>query len=63
MYSPSFVSGQLISRFGAARVQLAGVLVTVASTGVFLSGGAMVHYGVGQVLNVRFISFAALFFL
>lgn len=53
MYAPSFFSGQLISRLGAATVQVLGALVIVAGTVVLLLGTSMAHYSVGEVLNVR----------
>lgn len=53
MYIPSFLSGTLVARLGAAAVQVLGAVILVVGTIIFLDGEAMAHYSVGEVLNVR----------
>ena len=60
MFAPSFFTGNLIGRFGATRIILAGVVLMVASISTALSGisvvqfwGALVCLGLGW--NFMFI--------
>jgi MFS family permease len=50
MYGPSFFTGGLIARFGAARVVAAGLLLTACAGAVGLSGISAVHFGAALVL-------------
>ncbi len=50
MYGPSFFTGSLIARFGAARVVAAGLLLTACSGAVGLLGITAAHFGVVLVL-------------
>jgi MFS family permease len=50
MYGPSFVTGRLISRFGASPIVLAGLLACAASAAVHLGGDTLAHFHVGLVL-------------
>ncbi len=50
MYGPSFFTGSLIARFGAARVVAAGLLLTACAGAVGLSGITAAHFGVVLVL-------------
>lgn len=65
MYAPSFFTGRLITRFGAGRVVMAGLLLTAASAAVGLMGLATIHFwgllillGVGW--NFGFVGASAL---
>ncbi|AJC22198.1 MFS transporter [Pandoraea pulmonicola] len=44
MYAPSFFTGSLITRFGAGRVAMAGLLLTGLSAGVGLGGVDVAHF-------------------
>jgi MFS family permease len=44
MYGPSFFTGRLISRFGAARLSAVGLLLTGLSTAVGLGGTDVFHF-------------------
>lgn len=44
MYAPSFVTGRLISRFGASRVVTAGLVLIGASAAVGLAGVDLTHF-------------------
>jgi len=50
MYGPSFFTGSLIARFGAARVVAAGLLLTACAGAVGLSGITTAHFGAVLVL-------------
>lgn len=50
MFAPSFVTGNLIKRFGVANVMAAGVLAQVACCFVALSGQAIVNFWWALVL-------------
>jgi len=50
MYGPSFFTGSLIARFGAARVVAAGLLLTACAGAVGLSGITAAHFGAVLVL-------------
>ncbi len=50
MYGPSFFTGSLIARFGAARVVAAGLLLTACAGAVGLSGVTAAHFGAVLVL-------------
>ncbi len=50
MYGPSFFTGSLIARFGAARVVTAGLLLLGAAAVAGLSGITVSHFVVGLVL-------------
>ena len=65
MYLPSFFTGHLIARFGAARIVAAGLVLLAAAGGVALSGvalgqffGALVLLGLGW--NFGFIGATAM---
>lgn len=44
MYAPSFVTGRLIARFGATRVVLVGLLMTVLAAGLGLRGTTVTDF-------------------
>jgi len=50
MYGPSFFTGSLIARFGAARVVATGLLLTACAGAVGLSGITAAHFGAVLVL-------------
>ena len=50
MYGPSFFTGSLIARFGAARVVAAGLLLTACAAGAGLLGITAGHFTVALVL-------------
>jgi MFS family permease len=50
MYGPSFFTGSLIARFGAARVVAAGLLLTACAGAIGLSGITAAHFGAALVL-------------
>lgn len=50
MYGPSFFTGSLIARFGASRIVLAGLAVTVAAALVGLSGLSTTHFSAALIL-------------
>jgi len=65
MYAPSFFTGDLITRFGAARVSLAGLLLTGLATAIGLGGldvadfwGSLIVLGLGW--NFGFLGASAL---
>ena len=65
MYLPSFITGGLISRFGAPRVIFAGLALTVAAGVVDLLGTTVPHFWAGLILigvgwNFGFIGASAL---
>lgn len=65
MYAPSFFTGQLISRFGAGRVSMMGLLLIGLSAAIGLGGSDVIHFwwtlvllGVGW--NFSFLGASAL---
>jgi MFS family permease len=50
MYAPSFVTGDLIRRFGAPNVMLAGVAINLLCIGIALAGIAFTHFWAALVL-------------
>jgi MFS family permease len=50
MFSPSFITGGLIKRFGVLRVMLAGAMLNVACIGVALAGVAVANFWWSLVL-------------
>jgi MFS family permease len=65
MYGPSFVTGSLISRFGAPRIVALGLLLEAAGAAIGLSGITALHFwatlivlGVGW--NFSFVGASAL---
>ena len=65
MYAPSFFTGRLITRFGAGRVVVAGLLLTGLSAAVGLLGVDVAHFWLTLVLlgigwNFGFIGASAL---
>ncbi len=65
MYAPSFFTGRLITRFGAGRVVMAGLLLTGVSAAVGLTGIDVAHFWLTLVLlgvgwNFGFIGASAL---
>ncbi|MCP8938351.1 MFS transporter [Alsobacter sp. SYSU M60028] len=50
MYAPSFVTGSLISRFGAPRVIAAGLLLLAAAAVVDIAGVTVAHFWTGMIL-------------
>lgn len=65
MFAPSFISGRLISRFGAVRIMGAGFLAVVACLVVAAAGHALPHYYASLVLlglgwNFLFVGATAL---
>jgi MFS family permease len=65
MFAPSFFTGDLIKRFGASKVILAGVLLNFVAVGINLSGVTVTHFWFGLVIlgigwNFMFIGGTAL---
>ncbi|WP_175854928.1 MFS transporter [Burkholderia anthina] len=65
MYAPSFFTGRLITRFGAGRIVVAGLLLTGLSAAVGLLGVDVAHFWLTLVLlgvgwNFGFIGASAL---
>lgn len=65
MYAPSFVTGRLISRFGAGRIVSAGLLLTGASIAAGLTGLAVANFWLTLILlgvgwNFGFLGASAL---
>lgn len=65
MYAPSFFTGRLITRFGAGRVVVAGLLLTGLSAAVGLLGVDVAHFWLTLILlglgwNFGFIGASAL---
>ncbi len=65
MYGPSFFTGRLITRFGAARIVATGLALTAAATIVGLSGIDVAHFWASLVLlgigwNFGFIGASAM---
>lgn len=65
MYAPSFFTGRLITRFGAARVVMAGLLLTGLSSAIGLTGLDVAHFWITLVLlgvgwNFGFVGASAL---
>jgi MFS family permease len=65
MFAPSFVTGNLIQRFGVLKVMLAGVALNLVCIGIALSGIEVAHFWWALVLlgvgwNFMFISATAL---
>lgn len=50
MYAPSFFTGRLITRFGAARVVTAGLVLTTASAAVGLTDVDVAHFWLTLIL-------------
>ena len=50
MYAPSFFTGRLIGRFGAARVVSAGLLLLAGAASVGLAGADIAHFWTAMVL-------------
>jgi MFS family permease len=65
MYAPSFVTGSLITRFGAHRVVMAGLVLTGLSATVGLLGVDILHFWLTLILlglgwNFGFVGASAL---
>lgn len=65
MYAPSFFTGRLINRFGAARIVAIGLGLIAASSAIGLLGIEVVHFWAGLVLlglgwNFGFIGASAM---
>jgi len=65
MYAPSFFTGRLITRFGAGRVVMAGLLLTGFSSAIGLTGLDVAHFWITLVLlgvgwNFGFVGASAL---
>lgn len=65
MYLPSFITGSLISRFGAGKVILAGMVLIVLAAVAGLAGQTVYHFWVDMILvglgwNFGFIGATAL---
>ncbi len=50
MYGPGFFTGRLIARFGAARITVAGLVITAGSVVAGLSGTDIFHYWLSLIL-------------
>ena len=50
MFAPSFFTGNLISRFGALRIMLVGVLINVITVAVDLAGLHFLNFAIGLFL-------------
>ena len=44
MYAPSFFTGKLITRFGAARISIFGIVLTAISAGIGFLGEGVYHF-------------------
>lgn len=65
MFGPSFFTGSLIARFGAAKVAVAGLLLEAAAAVVGLSGITAMHFWIGLFVvgvgwNFSFVGASAL---
>jgi MFS family permease len=65
MYGPSFFTGRLITRFGAGRVVMAGLLLTAGAATVGLAGIEVMHFWISLILlglgwNFGFVGASAL---
>ncbi len=65
MYAPSFFTGRLITRFGAGRVVIAGLVLTGVSAAVGLTGLDVAHFWLTLILlgigwNFGFVGASAL---
>lgn len=65
MYAPSFFTGHLITRFGAARVAIAGLVLTGLSAAIGLTGLDIMHFWWSLILlgvgwNFGFLGASAL---
>ncbi|WP_028241379.1 MFS transporter [Stutzerimonas azotifigens] len=65
MYAPSFFTGRLITRFGAGRVAIVGLLLTGLSAAVGLGGVDVAHFWLALILlglgwNFGFLGASAL---
>lgn len=65
MFGPSFFTGSLISRFGAAKVAVAGLLLEAAAAVIGLSGITAMHFWAGLFVvgvgwNFSFVGASAL---
>ncbi|ANN65365.1 MFS transporter [Bordetella bronchialis] len=65
MYGPSFFTGRLITRFGAGRVVMAGLLLTAAAAAAGLAGLTVGHFWTSLILlglgwNFGFVGASAL---
>lgn len=49
MYAPSLVAGELITRFGAGRIMMAGALILGVTIAAGLAGRELMHYGLAMV--------------
>src|SRR5262249_9301752 len=50
MFGPSFVTGRLVARFGAAHIALGGLLLCASAAVVHASGTSGLHFQIGLVL-------------
>jgi MFS family permease len=65
MYSPSFFTGALIARFGAARIVAAGLVLEAVAAVIGISGVTAMHFWIGLVVlglgwNFGFVGASAL---
>ncbi|MGG7516705.1 MFS transporter [Allorhizobium undicola] len=65
MYGPSFFTGRLITRFGAPRVVMAGLVLTGAAAAVGLAGTDVAHFWITLIVlgvgwNFGFVGASAL---
>ena len=65
MYAPSFVTGSLITRFGAPRIVVAGLVLTGCAAATGLGGQDVTHFWLALVLlglgwNLGFVGASAL---
>lgn len=65
MYAPSFFTGRLITRFGASRIIMAGLVLIALSAIVGMSGQTVNHFWIGLVIlgvgwNFGFLGASAL---
>ena len=50
MFAPSFVTGNMIKRFGLMTVMLAGVALNIVCVAIALSGVSVMHFWLALVL-------------
>jgi MFS family permease len=65
MFAPSFVTGNLINRFGLMKVMLVGVALNIVCVAIALSGVSVMHFWLAMVLlgigwNFMFVGATAL---
>jgi MFS family permease len=50
MFAPSFITGNLIKRFGSVRIIFVGILINIICVGIDLNGTTFYNFGAGLFL-------------